>query len=100
MDLRKLKGYLGLASRAGKLTFGAELACQLVRDRKARIVLIDSSSSDNTKKKVTDACRTCGVPFEMLEPGFIAASCGKPNVMVTALSGGSLCEAVIEAVRS
>jgi hypothetical protein len=51
----RLRGMLGFAMRAGKITVGTELVCSsMARDGKdrPRIVLVSHSASDGTKKKI------------------------------------------------
>ena len=51
----RLNGMLGFAMRAGKVVIGTELVCTSMSARgknRARIVLISSTASEGTKKKV------------------------------------------------
>lgn len=43
--------FLGLANRARKLISGEELVVREVRKQKAKLVLLASDASENTKKK-------------------------------------------------
>lgn len=54
---------LGLATRAGKCTFGEELIVKEIQSNRARIVLIASDIGDQTRKKLTDKCKFYKVPF-------------------------------------
>ena len=98
MELERLKGYIGLAARARQLTYGAEQVCQMIRAGKAKIVLIDESASENTLKKVRDACQYRKIPYRMVPQGVIAAACGKMNVMALSMPKGGLSEAVAKAI--
>ncbi len=49
---------LGLARRAGKLTTGEEGVLKRVRSRKAQLVFVASDSSERTKKKFIDKCKS------------------------------------------
>ena len=52
---------LGIAMRAGALTFGQDGVLKAISSGAAGFVLLDSSASDNTKKKISDSCRYYGV---------------------------------------
>ena len=54
---------MGLAMRAGQITLGANLGINVIRSGKAALVLIDEDASENTRKKLTDACVYRHVPF-------------------------------------
>ena len=53
----RVKGMLGITKKAGKLATG-EFACEKsVKGGKAKLCLIASDASDNTRKKFEDLCR-------------------------------------------
>ena len=52
----KIVGAFGLARRAGKCQIGSEICVDLIRKNKAKLALIADDVSDNTKKKVLNAC--------------------------------------------
>jgi len=52
----KIAGMIGLSDRAGKLIKGEENVLEAIRSGKARIVIVASDASDNTKKKFKDKC--------------------------------------------
>jgi len=60
----RLKGMLGFAMRAGKVIIGTELVCSALassgKDR-ARLVLISSTASEGTKKKLLHKAEFYGV---------------------------------------
>jgi len=43
---------LGLATKAGKITFGTEASTECINKKKAKLVIIAEDSSDKTKKKL------------------------------------------------
>ena len=55
--MKKLFGMIGLAKRAGKLSTGAFVCDKMIKSRRARLVILASDASDNTKKSVTDSCK-------------------------------------------
>ncbi len=53
---QQLLQLLGLAARARKVISGEELVVKEVRSGKAKLVLLASDASANTRKKLTDKC--------------------------------------------
>ncbi len=62
MNNEKALNLLGLATRAGKMISGEELVLQSVRSKKAKLVIISTDASDNTRKKLLDKCAYYQVP--------------------------------------
>lgn len=60
---QKALNLLGLATRAGKLVSGEELTIKQVRSENARVVIIASDASENTRKKVSDKCQHYEIPY-------------------------------------
>lgn len=56
MNKHKALSYLGLAMRAGKLATGEEGVLRAVRSGQARLVVMATDASDNTRKKFRDKC--------------------------------------------
>lgn len=54
---------LGLAFRARKVLIGEEAILKAVRNRSARMVLVATDSSANTKKLYRDKCSSYGIPL-------------------------------------
>ncbi len=66
---KKLLGLLGLAARARRLVFGADLCRDEIRRGKLYLALVAKDASDNTKKRILDACKfydadVCIVPID------------------------------------
>jgi len=55
-DNRKALSFLGLARRAGKIASGEFQTEEAVKKGKARLVIVASDASDNTKKKFRNMC--------------------------------------------
>ena len=76
----RLKGLLGLSRRAGKLLSGEFASERSIKAGKAKLCILASDASENTKKKFGDICRSGHVPC--LEAGLTkselghAAGCG------------------------
>ena len=90
----KLLGLMGLAMRAGQVTLGANLALGVIKSGKAALVLIDEEASENTRKKLTDACAYRAVPIFTLPHGLIDDACGKDSRYAAALNSGGLADKI------
>ena len=76
--------------RAGQVVSGDFAVEKLVRADGAALVLLDESASDNTRKKVTDACAHRGIPLADVEPGLLGRAIGKPGRIVAAVKVGEM----------
>lgn len=54
---------VGLTYRARKCSTGEETIIQDIREQKAKLLLIASDISEQSKKKYTDKCKTFNVPY-------------------------------------
>lgn len=78
--------FLGLANRARKLISGEELVVREVRKQKAKLVLLASDASENTKKKVTDKCSYYNVSVRMVSDRYtLGQAIGKDARVVVAV---------------
>ena len=91
-----VSGLMGLASWAGQITLGAEMALQEIRAGRAGLVLLDEGASDGTKKKILDACAYREVPVHMMPEGEISRACGRDGRMAAAVKKGRLCQRMEE----
>ena len=89
-------GLLGLASRSGQITLGADLALREIKAGRAALVLLDAGASDGTKKKISDACAYRHVPLHMLPEGELSSACGRDGRMAAAVKPGPLCRRMLE----
>jgi ribosomal protein L7Ae-like RNA K-turn-binding protein len=77
---------LGLANRARKIISGEELSVKEIRSGKARLVLLSADASENTKKKITDKCRSYEVPIKFVEDRYLLGQAiGKEARVVVAV---------------
>jgi ribosomal protein L7Ae-like RNA K-turn-binding protein len=56
-SLDKLGGMLGLARKAGKLTFGTDRITDSIRSKHPDIILMSSDISENTRKRIENCCK-------------------------------------------
>ena len=72
-------GTLGLASRARKIVDG-ETLIQSIRAKKVHFVIIANDASENTKKKITDKCKTYHVDYVIYSDSIaLSNAIGKDN---------------------
>ena len=64
---KKIFGLLGLARRAGKISFGTESSLETIEKKKAKLVIIAEDSSDRTKKNFKDLCESKNIPIRIFE---------------------------------
>jgi len=81
-----LRGMLGLCQRAGMLQSGTDVALTAIRNGKCRLALIDADASENTVKKITDACIYYHAPYLVLGPGLLGQACGRDGRMTAAVT--------------
>ena len=86
---------LGLAMRAGQLTFGEDGVRKAIQSGTAKLVLLDASASDNTKKRMRDSCAYYGVQLVETAADRLGLAVGKPGRMSAAVAAGGLCDRLI-----
>jgi ribosomal protein L7Ae-like RNA K-turn-binding protein len=91
----RIKGFLGLCTRAGQLILGQEACVDAVRRHSVSVILLDEGCSDNTRKRFLDACQTHGTPLYSLEPELIALAVGKEGRKVAAVKTGGMAEKML-----
>lgn len=62
----KIYGLLGLARKAGKISFGTQSCIEAIEKRKAKLVIIAEDCSDRTKKNFEDISNTANVPIRVI----------------------------------
>ena len=83
---------LGLAMRAGQLTFGEDGVRKAIASGGAKLVLLDAGASDNTKKRMRDSCAYYGVRLCETAADRLGYAVGKPGRMSAAVAAGPLCD--------
>lgn len=51
MDSKKITALLGFASKAGRLSYGADAALKSVKEKKAKLIVIANNVSDKSRKE-------------------------------------------------
>ena len=65
--VQRISGMIGFARRAGKTVIGTELVCRAMSKGEVKLVVISSTASDSTKKKLTVKSAFYGVCWVMAE---------------------------------
>jgi ribosomal protein L7Ae-like RNA K-turn-binding protein len=86
----KLKGFLGLCRRAGQVILGQDACVDAVRRQEAALVLVDSGSTETSKKRFRNACFSHRVPLYGVPEGLIAQALGKNGAMAAAVRRGTM----------
>ena len=66
----RLVGMIGFAMRAGKVVIGTDLVCASMSKsgaKRARLVLLSSTASEGTKKKIRCKCEFYGVELREID---------------------------------
>ena len=61
----KVYGLLGLARRAGKISFGTESSIETIQKGKAKLVIVTTDSSDRTKNNFEELSKKFNVEFRI-----------------------------------
>ncbi|MFR5869064.1 MAG: L7Ae/L30e/S12e/Gadd45 family ribosomal protein [Acutalibacteraceae bacterium] len=63
MNENRIKTMIGFAARAGQCALGATAVEAAIRSKKAKLVLLDKESTENTKKNYQNLCRHYKIPY-------------------------------------
>ena len=95
MNRQRISGAIGLAIRAGKCAQGTEGCEKAVRAGKAKLVLLDPSAADNTKKSVRNLCEYYHCPWLMLpEEGMLEDITGGANRKVLSVNDNGFAQMI------
>ena len=82
----KIYGFLGLAMKAGKIAFGADMCIEKIKNNEVSMLILAEDLSDNTKdkfKNLAETYHTRFVVFGTIEE--ISQSIGKVNKGIVAV---------------
>lgn len=96
---KRVTGFLGLCMRAGQLISGQEACVDTIRNEEAAIVLLDGSASENTQKRITDACHSHNAPLYGLTEGALGHAIGKKGRMVICLKAGGMADKLLTTLK-
>ena len=92
--------FLGLCMRAGRIISGQEACVDLARQEQAALVLMDAGVSENTRKRITDACRSHCVPLYELSEGTLGHAIGKKGRMMVALKADGMAQKLLNLLQN
>ncbi len=77
---------LGLAYRAGKLSYGIEMSLKSIQNKSAKLIIIAEDASLNTIKKITDKAKYYQIDYKiMFDTKTLSNAIGKSNIKVICL---------------
>ncbi len=92
--------FLGLCMRAGRIISGQEACVDLARQEEAALVLMDAAASENTRKRITDACHSHNVPLYEISEGELGRAIGKNGRMMVALKMDGMAQKLITLLQN
>lgn len=96
----KLLGLLGLATRAGKTTFGTEACKGAIEKRKTKLVIIATDASDRTKSNFKEICKNNNIPiYECLEMDNLSKAIGKENKSIVGINDVNFSKAILKIIN-
>ena len=95
----RVLGLIGIAMKAGKISFGTESVKEATLKKKAKLVIIAENGSDRLKKEFIQLCEKCKVPiatFCTIEQ--ISQAIGKQNKAVICIKDKNLSEEIYKII--
>ncbi|MBR6563722.1 MAG: ribosomal L7Ae/L30e/S12e/Gadd45 family protein [Clostridia bacterium] len=95
-------GVIGLAARARGIVIGTNNVLEAVRGRKAKLVLVASDVSDNTKKSLFDKTKYYSVDIEQIDitAEELGRAVGHSNTAAVAFTDASFIKAYEKSLSS
>ncbi len=92
---QRVTGFLGLCMRAGQMTSGQDACVEAIRGGQAAIALLDGDASENTVKRITDACHSHSTPLYGVSGGALGHAIGRKGRMVICLKAGGMADKLL-----
>lgn len=89
----KTATYVGFAVRAGKCRTGTNSICTL---KKANLILLCKSASENTKKQVQKIAKKFNAPLLVTKDKLLEDLIFKPTIKVMAITDKALADAILQ----
>lgn len=85
MDNKYLQ-LVGLAFRANKCSIGEERIIKDIQQQTAKLVLLAEDIGQQTRKKITDKCKSYNIPYMIVADRYtLAQAIGKENIVAIAI---------------
>lgn len=96
----KICGLLGLARRAGKLSFGTESCIQEIEKNKIKLIIIAINAAERTKMNFKNICDKKKIPiFEILNIDEISKAIGQSNKAVVGIKDINFSKEIIKIIN-
>lgn len=96
----KICGLLGLARRAGKLSFGTEACRQEIESNKIKLVIIATDAAERTKMNFKSICNEKEIPiFEVLNIEEMSKAIGQFNKAVIGIKDKNFSNEIIKIIN-
>ena len=96
----KICGLLGLARRAGKLSFGTEACKQDIESNKVKLIIIATDAAERTKMNFKNICSKSNVPIiEYLSSDELSKSIGQNNKAVVGIKDTNFSNEIIKIIN-
>ena len=100
INKEKISGMLGLATRAGKITFGADSTKEAIIKKKIKLIIIAEDASERTKSKFLELAKINNIPaYVIMNIETLSKSIGKKNKAVVGLIDINFSKAIIEIIN-
>lgn len=102
MKEQKILSYIGISRKAGFCTVGTELTADGIRSCRVRLAVLASDASENTKKRITNACAYHKIPLiTALDSERLGKISGRSApISAVGITDKGLCEAIEKAAAS
>lgn len=91
---------IGLANKAGALVTGMDACLRAVRYGKVILVVLSEEASENTKKKIINACRNKDIPcMEYGKGGMLGKMTGKSHRIVVGVRDKNLSRLILSKMQ-
>ena len=96
----KICGLLGLARRAGKLSFGTESCKQDIERNKIKLVIIATDTAERTKMNFRNICKEKKIPIlEILNIEEMSNSIGQNNKAIIGIKDINFSNEIIKIIN-
>ncbi len=100
MKKNKMKSYLGLARRAGKIVSGYQTCIHTLQKGEVKLILVAEDAAQNTKDKFIHLCDKYGVPFEIFSTADeLSEMTGFPGRGVFGITDKGFAEVMMKEIR-
>ncbi len=91
---------IGMANKAGALVTGTDACLRAVKAGVVKIVVLSEEASENTRKKVINACRVKNIPcMEYGKGGMLGKMTGKSHRIVVGVRDKNLSKLILSKMQ-